>query len=62
MTFRQCAEAYIKSHKAGWRSPKSLSAWQGTLAADVYPIFGDLPVQAIDTGLVMKAVEPIWTR
>ena len=24
-------------------------------------MFGDLPVQAVDTGLVMKALEPIWT-
>jgi hypothetical protein len=40
---------------------KSLKAWEGTLAADVYPIFGSLPVQAIDTALVMKAIEPVWT-
>jgi hypothetical protein len=32
-----------------------------TLAAYVYPIFGELPVAAVDVGLVMKAVEPIWT-
>ena len=25
------------------------------------PIFGDVPVQAVDVGLVMKALEPIWT-
>ncbi len=61
MTFKQCAERYIAAHKTGWRSPKSLKAWEGTLAADVYPIFGALPIQAIDTDLVMKAVEPIWT-
>src|SRR5438874_2635872 len=35
---------------------KSLKAWEGTLAADVYPIFGSLPVQAIDTALVMTAI------
>jgi integrase len=61
MTFRACAERYIAAHKAGWRSPKSLKAWESTLAADVYPIFGALPVQAIDTALVMRAIEPIWT-
>jgi integrase len=27
----------------------------------VYPVFGDLPVQTIDTGLVMRVIEPIWT-
>jgi len=26
----------------------------------VYPIFGDLPVQTVDVGLVTKAIEPIW--
>jgi len=62
MTFRQASEAYIGAHKAGWRSPKSLAAWEGTLAADVYPIFGDLPLPSVDTGLVMKAIEPIWTK
>ena len=62
MTFRACAEAYIAAHKAGWRSPKSLTAWEGTLGAYVYPAFGDLPVQAIDTALVTKAIEPIWAE
>jgi integrase len=62
MTFRQCAEAYIAAHSAAWRSHKSLAAWEGTLAADVYPTFGALPVPAIDTALVMKAIEPIWTK
>jgi integrase len=60
MTFKECAERYIAAHKAGWRSPKSLDAWESTLAAYVYPAFGALPVQAIDTGLVTKAIEPIW--
>lgn len=60
MTFEMCAERYIAAHKAGWRSPKSLAAWEGTLGTYVYPVFGDLPVQVIDTALVMKAIEPVW--
>lgn len=62
MTFRQCAEAYIGSHEAGWRNPKHRAQWPATLMAYVYPAFGALPVAAIDTALVMKAVEPIWTK
>jgi integrase len=62
MTFRACADAYIAAHKAGWRSPKSLTAWEGTLGAYVHPVFGALPVQAIDTALVTKAIEPIWNE
>ena len=26
-----------------------------------YPVFGILPVREIDTAMVMKALEPIWT-
>jgi integrase len=61
MTFKQCAEGYIAAHKAGWRNPKHASQWPATLGTYVYPIFGGLPVQAVDVGLVMKALEPIWT-
>jgi integrase len=60
MTFRECAEHYITSHQAGWRNPKHAAQWPSTLETYVYPIFGSLPVQSVDTGLVMKAVEPWW--
>jgi Arm DNA-binding domain len=42
MTFSMCAEGYIAAHKAGWRSPKSLKAWEGTLGIHVHPVFGAL--------------------
>src|SRR5208282_28169 len=61
ISFRQCAEAYIAAHRAGWKNPKHAAQWPATLGAYVYPIFGALPVQAIDVGLIMKALGPIWT-
>jgi integrase len=61
MTFRECAEAYIAAHQAGWRNPKHAAQWPSTLATYVYPVFGSLAVQAIDTALVTKAIEPIWS-
>jgi integrase-like protein/Arm domain-containing DNA-binding protein len=61
MTFKACAEAYIASHQAGWRNPKHAAQWPSTLETYAYPAMGDLPVAAVDVGLVMKAVEPIWT-
>jgi integrase len=61
MTFRQAADAYITAHRAGWRSAKHAEAWPQSLDAFVYPTLGNLPVAAIDVGLVMKALEPIWT-
>jgi integrase len=60
MTFQECAEAYIAAHKAGWKSPKHAKQWPSTLETYVYPVFGALPVQAVDVGLIMKALEPIW--
>ncbi len=61
MTFRQCAEKYIDAHKVGWKNPKHAAQWPSTLETYVYPVFGDLPVSAVDVGLVLKAIEPIWT-
>jgi integrase len=57
ITFRQCADAYIKTHRAGWRSAKHAGQWEATIATYADTIIGPLPVQAIDTGLVMKVLE-----
>ena len=62
MTFRQCGEAYIAAHRAGWKNDKHAAQWPSTLTTYVYPVFGDQPVQVVDVGLVMKALEPIWTE
>jgi integrase len=61
VTFKEAADVYIRAHKAGWRNAKHGSQWPSTLAAYVYPIIGALPVQKIDTGLVVRVLEPIWT-
>jgi integrase len=61
VTFRQCAERYIAAHAPGWRNAKHAAQWPSTLQAYAYPVFGSLPVQAVDVALVMRAVEPIWT-
>jgi integrase len=58
MTFADCARALIKSHEAGWRNPKHRQQWRNTLATYAYPVFGNLPVDTVDTGLVMKVIEP----
>jgi hypothetical protein len=57
MSFKQCAESYIKAHRAGWRNAKHAAQWEATLAMYAEPIIGALPVQAIDTTLVMKVLE-----
>jgi integrase len=60
VTFKQCADAYIASHEAGWRNASHRQQWTNTLAQYAHPTIGSLPVAAIDTALVMKVLEPIW--
>jgi integrase len=60
MTFDQCRDAYIAVHRAGWRNDKHAKQWTATLTTYVTPVFGQLPVGAIDTGLVLKVLEPMW--
>ncbi len=62
ITFAECAERYVEAHKAAWKNPKHGAQWSATLSAYAYPVFGALPVADIDVGLVLKALEPIWTE
>ena len=61
-TFESCAKAYIEAHKASWRQERHAKQWDQALAKHAYPVMGKLPVQAIDTVLVMKVLEPIWQK
>jgi integrase len=60
VSFRQASEKYIEAHRAGWRNAKHAGQWSSTLATFAYPVIGDLPVQAIDTPLALRILEPIW--
>jgi integrase len=60
VTFDQCSAAYIAAHEAGWRNAKHRYQWRATLRDYVSPVLGHLPVQDIDTGLVMQVIEPPW--
>jgi integrase len=61
VTFQECAERYIGAHEAGW-SNVHRKQWRASLAADVYPAIGGLSVASIDTALVIKVLESIWTK
>jgi integrase len=53
---------HIASHESGWRNPKHRQQWTNTLATYVSPVFGHLPVQSIDIGLVLNVLEALWTN
>jgi integrase len=62
ISFRQCAEAYIKANRAGWKNAKHVQQWENTLEKYAYPTLGELAVSAIDTSLVTKCLVDIWTE
>jgi integrase len=61
VTFKDAATRYIAANRSGWKNIKHASQWEATLKAYAYPTIGALPVQAIDTALLMKVLEPIWS-
>jgi len=62
-TFKESAERLIASMEAGWRNEKKhIAQWRNTLKTYAYEELGKRPVQSIDTGHVLKVLEPTWTK
>lgn len=60
VTFGQCTDRYIESHRAAWRSEKHADQWRSTL--DTYAAgLLSTPVADIDDAAVLEALQPIWT-
>jgi integrase len=57
LTFAQATQSYFDQHEAGWRNRKHAAQFISTLSTYAYPIIGNLPIAAIDTGLVLKVLE-----
>ncbi|QNT78621.1 tyrosine-type recombinase/integrase [Entomobacter blattae] len=60
LTFREAAEAYIKTQTPSWRNPKSAPIWRNTLTDYVYPTIGNIPVSDITTDHMQDILKPIW--
>lgn len=60
LSFDECARAYIEDHEAAWRNAKHRAQWSSTLKQFASPMIGKLPVSAIDAGLVIRVLKPIW--
>jgi integrase len=61
ITFKECCAQFLKTADSKWSNATHRQQWESTLA-ELYPVFGDLPVEMIDKALVIKALEPIWER
>jgi hypothetical protein len=60
VTFAECASRFVVDRGSEWRNPKHRKDWLSAFERYALPVFGDLPVAAIDTPLVLKVLEPIW--
>jgi len=61
-TFNDCASRFLSAKSIEWSNLKHRKQWQATLDTYAAPVFGELPVQVVDTDLVMKALTPLWTE
>ena len=60
MSFSTVLDLYLKAHESTWKNLKHRQQWKNTLETYAVPVFGSRLVSAVDTGAVMKAIEPIW--
>jgi integrase len=60
LKFKEAAATYMAAHRVAWKNDKHAAQWTATLQTYAYPLLGDVSVQAIDTTLIMKVIEPIW--
>jgi integrase len=62
ITFRQAALDFLATDRVGqFKNAKHRQQWHSTLAL-AFPAIGDLPLQSIDSALVLQALLPVWKR
>jgi integrase len=61
-TFAEAAKQVHAAHAATFRNAKHRAQWLASLEADVFPIFGDRRIDAIDSADVLKTLSLIWTK
>jgi integrase len=63
MTFRAAALDFLQTSKIETlKNDKHRKQWRSTLEQYAFPVIGDLPLQSIDTAIVLKALLPVWKR
>ena len=58
--FREASGRYIVAKSPEWKNAKHKQQWTNTIAKYCTPIIGSISVNAINTELVLKCLEPIW--
>ena len=59
MTFREAADQFMKVKLKGFRSDVHKRQWKATLEI-AHRVIGSVPVDAVDTAMVLRVLRPIW--
>lgn len=62
ITFREAAKQFNDLHEKKWKNRKSRIQFLNSLEAYAFPVIGNSAVNAIDTALVLRCIEPLWTE
>jgi integrase len=60
ITFSEVTSRYFAAQQGGWRSVRHRTIWRASVVNHVEPLIGKLPVEKIDTSLVLQVLEPLW--
>jgi integrase len=58
--FAEVAEEFIALREIEWKHARQAAHWRAQLARYAYPVIGGLPVGAVDTGMLLQVLQPIW--
>ena len=62
ISFSDAAKQYFDQHAKKWSSVKHAHQFWASLEQYAFPVIGKLPVASVDTGLILKILEPIWNE
>lgn len=60
-TFERVARDCFDAMKGGWKNGKH-NAWLPSLENHVFPTIGKMPIDAVDSVVVLGVLEPIWLK
>ena len=61
-TFEEVASQYVEVKSAQWKGDGSRREWLSTLRRYAFSIIGSFSVASIDTALVHRVLDPVWTK
>ena len=59
-SFKDCAQAYLESHRSEWKNAKHAQQWENTVITYAYPEIGSMHVRDVDITNVLRILKPHW--